>query len=62
MAKFQLFKDKKGEYRWRLRADNNEIIADSAEGYVNKSDCKHGIDLVKRLSPGAEVVDRTEDQ
>ncbi len=32
MAKFQIFKDRSGEYRWRLRADNNEIIADSAEG------------------------------
>ena len=27
MAKFQIFKDKAGEYRWRLRANNNEIIA-----------------------------------
>ena len=31
MAQFQVFKDQKGEYRWRLRADNREIIADSAE-------------------------------
>ena len=59
MAKFQMFKDKKGEYRWRLRADNNEIIADSGEGYVNKTDCEHGIDLVKQLSPNARVEDQT---
>lgn len=33
MAKFQIFKDKAGEWRWRLRTSgNNEIIADSAEG------------------------------
>ncbi len=55
MAKFQIFKDSAGEYRWRLRADNNEIIADSAEGYVRKPDCVHSIDLVKQLSPTAEV-------
>ncbi|MCK4351788.1 DUF1508 domain-containing protein [candidate division WOR-3 bacterium] len=59
MAKFQLFKDRAGEYRWRLRADNYEIIADSAEGYKNKSDCKHGIELVKSLAPDAEVEDQT---
>ena len=59
MAKFQIFKDKAGEYRWRLRASNNEIIADSAEGYKRKSDCEHGIDLLKLLAPTAEVQDQT---
>lgn len=59
MAKFQLYKDKAKEYRWRLRADNYEIIADSAEGYINKSDCEHGIELVKSLAPDAEVEDLT---
>ncbi len=59
MAKFQIFTDKAGEYRWRLRANNNEIIADSAEGYKAKSDCEHGVDLVKQLAPTAEVQDQT---
>ncbi len=59
MAKFQIFTDRAGEYRWRLRADNNQIIADSAEGYKAKSDCEHGIDLVKVLAPTAEVQDQT---
>jgi uncharacterized protein YegP (UPF0339 family) len=59
MADFQIFKDKAGEYRWRFRADNYEVIADSAEGYVNKSDCEHGIDLVKQLAPAAEIEDQT---
>lgn len=57
MAKFQLYKDAKGEYRWRLRADNGEIIADSNEGYNAKSDCEHGINLVKREAPGAPIED-----
>jgi Domain of unknown function (DUF1508) len=30
-----------------LRAANGKIIADSGEGYVSKSDCQHGIELVK---------------
>lgn len=59
MAKFQVYKDKAGEYRWRLRADNNEPIADSSEGYKAKADCKHGIDLVKKLAPQTEVQDQT---
>jgi uncharacterized protein YegP (UPF0339 family) len=49
MAKFQLYVDNAGEYRWRLRADNNETVADSAEGYVNKADCVHGLELVKEV-------------
>ena len=60
MAKFQIFKDEKGEYRWRLRADNNEIIADSSEGYMSKSDCAKGIKLVKQLGPDAKVEDQSQ--
>ncbi|HLM67659.1 MAG TPA: DUF1508 domain-containing protein [Longimicrobium sp.] len=41
------YKDAKGEWRWRLKAANGEIIADSGEGYKNKSDCEAGIQLVK---------------
>jgi len=57
MAKFQIFKDGKGEYRWRLRAGNNEIIATSGEGYKAKASCEHGIELVKRDAAGAPVQD-----
>lgn len=34
---FQIYRDAAAEYRWRLRAANNETIADSAEGYKRKS-------------------------
>jgi uncharacterized protein YegP (UPF0339 family) len=37
----------KGQWRWRLRAGNNETIA-SGESYVNKADCVHAISLIKR--------------
>jgi uncharacterized protein len=60
VTKFQLYKDRKGEYRWRLRARNGEIIADSNEGYSSKASCKHGIDLVKQQAANAEVEDQTE--
>jgi uncharacterized protein YegP (UPF0339 family)/phosphatidylserine/phosphatidylglycerophosphate/cardiolipin synthase-like enzyme len=59
MADFQIYQDKSGEYRWRLRANNYEVIADSAEGYKDKASCKHGIELVKQLAPEAEINDQT---
>jgi len=59
MAKFQIYQDNSGEYRWRLRANNHEVIADSAEGYKEKSSCEHGIELVKTLSSEAEVEDQS---
>ena len=62
MSKFQIYKDRKGEYRWHLRARNGEIIADSNEGYSRKASCKHGIDLVKQQAASATVEDQTEGQ
>jgi len=56
MAKFQIFQsDKNKEWYWHLRANNGQIIATGGEGYKNKSDCEHGIELVKELAPGAPV-------
>jgi uncharacterized protein len=45
---FVIYKDKASQWRWALFASNNKQIADSSEGYWNKSDCQSGIDLVKR--------------
>jgi len=59
MAHFEIFKNKRGQYRWRLRADNQKIIADSAESYVRKSACIHGIELVKSQSRQAKLADTT---
>jgi uncharacterized protein YegP (UPF0339 family) len=44
---FKVYKDAGGEWRWRLVAGNDRIIADSGEGYRDKSDCLHAIELVK---------------
>ena len=45
--KFHIYKDHKGEWRWRLKAANGKIVADSSEGYSSKQACQHGVDLVK---------------
>jgi len=57
MTKFTIYKDKAGEWRWNLKASNGEIIADCGQGYKNKSDCNHGIDLVKEAGPDTPVED-----
>jgi uncharacterized protein YegP (UPF0339 family) len=44
---FQVYQDAAGEWRWRLVAGNDRIIADSGEGYRDRRDCLHGIELVK---------------
>ena len=59
MAHFEIFRSKRGQYRWRLRAANNKIIADSAESYVRKSACMRGIQLLKSHSSKAKVTDKT---
>jgi uncharacterized protein YegP (UPF0339 family) len=46
-AKFELYKDKAGEFRWRLRHSNGNIIADSGEGYKTKANAINGINSVK---------------
>ena len=53
--KFEVYLDKAGEYRFRLKARNGEIIAVS-EGYKAKASCMNGIDSVKRNAPDAEIV------
>lgn len=52
--KFELYKDKKGEFRFRLKAVNGEIIA-SSEGYTSKGNCKNGIDSVVKNAPDAVI-------
>jgi uncharacterized protein YegP (UPF0339 family) len=45
---YYLYKDIAGFWRWRyVAASNGKTIADSAEGYVAKSDALHGINLLK---------------
>lgn len=53
--KFEIYLDKKEEYRFRLKARNGEPIA-ASEGYTSKSGCKNGIDSVIRNAADAEVV------
>ncbi|MBQ9452959.1 MAG: YegP family protein [Desulfovibrio sp.] len=53
--KFEVYKDKAGEFRFRLKARNGEIIAVS-EGYKQKSSCLKGIESVRKNAPDADVI------
>ncbi|MBE6565361.1 MAG: DUF1508 domain-containing protein [Ruminococcaceae bacterium] len=53
--KFELYEDKAGEFRFRLKARNGEVIATS-EGYKAKASCLNGIESVKKNAPEAELV------
>ncbi len=53
--KFEVYTDKAGEYRFRLKARNGEIIA-VGEGYKAKASCLNGIESIRKNAPEAEVV------
>ena len=54
--KFEVYKDKRGEFRFRLKATNGQIIAVS-EGYTTMRNCRNGIESVKKNSVDAPVVE-----
>ena len=58
-AKFELYKDSRGEYRFRLKAANGEIVA-TGESYKTKAGAKEGIDAVKSAAANATVDDTTD--
>lgn len=53
--KFEVYADKAGEFRFRLKATNGQIIA-SGEGYKAKRSCMNGIKSVQKNAPDADIV------
>lgn len=51
-GKFEIFKDKKGEFRFHLKATNGEIIL-ASEGYKAKTSCKNGVESVRKNAANA---------
>ena len=52
--KFEVYTDKGGEFRFRLKARNGAVIA-ASEGYKAKVSCLNGVDSVRRNAPDAAV-------
>ena len=55
--KFELYQDKAGQYRFRLKARNGKIIGVS-EGYTGKAGCLNGIESVKHNAPLAATEEK----
>lgn len=57
MPGFQLYQDEQGEFRWRLRANNNETILQASEGYSSKDAAMRSVEIIKEagLSSGPEI-------
>ncbi|MDM9625890.1 YegP family protein [Rhizobium sp. S152] len=58
MYKFEVYKDKAGEFRFRFKASNGESMFVS-EGYKAKASAMSAIESIKKNTPGADVVDTT---
>ena len=54
--KFEVYQDKQGEFRFRLKATNGQVIA-TGEGYVAKASCLNGVESVRKNAPDAPVVE-----
>ena len=55
-AKFELFKDTAGQFRFHLKAANGEIIA-ASQGYTSKAAAQNGIDSIKANAATAPTTD-----
>jgi len=52
--KFEVYKDKAGEFRFRLKARNGKIVV-ASEGYTSKAGCLNGIESVRKNAPDAQT-------
>lgn len=59
MGKFEIYNDKRGEFRFRLKASNGQSIL-ASEGYSAKAGCKNGIESVRKNCKDDACFDRLE--
>lgn len=56
-GKFEIYQDKAGEYRFRLKASNGQAIL-ASEGYKSKASCLNGVESVKKNAPSEARYER----
>lgn len=61
-SKFEVYEDEKKEYRWRLKAGNNQAVAVSSEGYKDKAAAEKALTTVRDGVAKATVVDAKEEK
>ena len=52
---FEIYRDKVGDWRWRLKAKNHKIIADSVQSYRNQKSCLYGIQFICSASSNTPI-------
>jgi uncharacterized protein YegP (UPF0339 family) len=57
-GKFELYQDAGGQFRFRLKAGNGQVIA-SSQAYSTKKACLSGIDSVRRNAAAASLDDQS---
>ena len=55
-SRFDLYGDRTGQWRWRLRHRNGNVVADSGEGYTRKHNAQKGMASVRRNALGATTL------
>jgi uncharacterized protein len=58
-TKFEIYKDKKGHFRWKLLSRNGESVAEGGEGYAEKRGAMTAIKKLKDWASTAEIMDTT---
>jgi uncharacterized protein YegP (UPF0339 family) len=58
MYKFEVYKDKAGEFRFRFRASNGEVMF-ASEGYKAKASAQSAIESIRKNAPDASLEDQT---
>ena len=58
VGKFELYKDRAGKYRFRLKASNGQVIA-ASERYNSRASALNGIESIRKNAPKAPVDDQT---
>lgn len=59
-GKFELYEDKSGQYRFRLKAANGLVVA-VGEGYATKEGAIAGTEAVQRAANAAQLIDLTQE-
>lgn len=54
-ARFELYRDGSGDYRWRLLDGNDRLVGDSGESYPSRSGALDGIERLRGAAPGAQI-------
>lgn len=54
---FEIYEDNAGEYRWRLKASNGQVVASANKGFPAKADCQKLVNLITKEGAKAKVVE-----